>query len=169
LLTLLAASLFSIGAQASAATEKDLEAAMRALSYTGNPPAGTVRMGIVFQPGSERSRNEATETAKLLGTGMQIGSVTVVPVLLKLTELDHASVDMVLLTQGVGAEAQDLAKTMTVRKLPCFTVDLSQVKNGACMMGIQSEPQVVITVNRAAAADSGISFSTIFRMFIKEI
>ncbi|MDR3516593.1 MAG: hypothetical protein P4M00_12290, partial [Azospirillaceae bacterium] len=74
-----------------------------------------------------------------------------------------------LLTDGVGADAAKLAAATKAKQKPCVTTDISQVVSGACVMAVKSEPKVEITVNKAAATDSGVSFAASFRMMIKEI
>jgi hypothetical protein len=43
------------------------------------------------------------------------------------------------------------------------------VHNGACAVGVRSQPRIEVIVNRAAAAASGIVLSAVFRMMITEI
>ena len=51
----------------------------------------------------------------------------------------------------------------------CFTLDITQVEKGACVLGIQSNPKVRIYVSRAAAIASKSTFATVFMMMVSEI
>jgi hypothetical protein len=46
---------------------------------------------------------------------------------------------------------------------------MQQVRNGICVIGVQSSPKVEIRVNSEAASRTGTRFSTIFRMMVTEL
>jgi hypothetical protein len=72
------------------------------------------------------------------------------------------------LTQGAGVGANTVASASRARKIPCITFDLAQVRNGACGIGVKSQPKIEIFVNRKAAAESDTIFSSVFRLMITE-
>ena len=161
---LIMALLFSVHAQAEY-TVRDLQVIVRTLSFLESPFTGEVVLGIVYDPGNARSRNEAQDILQLIGSGLQMGSVTLKAVLAPIGEVDKARMDIILLTEFLDNYKPDAS----VAGLPCITVDLRQVMAGNCVVGIQSTPRVEILVNHAAAQRSGLKFSSVFRMMIKEI
>jgi len=151
-------------------TPKDVQVMARALGFTENPPTGEVNIGIVFAPGNPQSAKEADDLKAMLGAGLKAGNLTLKPVMIKIDELAGAGdVAAFLLTEGVGADGAKIGAEAKSKKKPCVTIDMAQVQSGACVMGIKSEPKVEIVVNKAAAADSGVSFAASFRMMITEL
>ena len=151
-------------------TPKDLQVMARALGFTEKPATGDVVIGIVYAPGNPQSAKEADDLKAMLGAGLKAGNVTLKPVMIKIDELAGAGdVAAFLLTEGVGADGAKLGAAAKSKKKPCVTTDIAQVQSGACVMGIKSEPKVEIIVNKAAAADSGVSFAASFRMMITEL
>lgn len=155
----------SIGAQV---TRTDLQVAARALSFMEQPLTGKVRVGIVYEPDSPRSVQQAQELARLIGTGMQAGRVELQPALVRVADAAAANVDLYFLTEFVAPQAAAGTASLPPNR-PCVTTDLTHVENGSCLMGISSKPKVSIVVNREAAKRSGITFATVFRVMITEI
>ena len=147
--------------------EREVHIAVRALSFMEKPPVGEVRVGIVYMPGNPQSAAEADQLKQMLGDGFRSGNLTLVPVMVKIGEVANASVAVLFLTDGVGAAAE-VSAAAKARRIPCVTFDITQVSGGACAMGVRTEPRIEILVNRAAAADSGVAFSTAFKMLITE-
>lgn len=168
LLALEAASIPSGYARADV-TDKDLQVMARALGFIEKPPTGDVVVGIVYAPGNPQSAKEAQDIQKLIGDGLKGRAVTLKPLLVKIDDVGSADVGAFLLTEGVGADGSKLAAIDKSKQKICMTVDMAQVQSGACLLGVKSEPTVEIVVNKAAAADSGVSFAASFRMMIKEI
>jgi ABC-type uncharacterized transport system substrate-binding protein len=157
------------GAQLNAeVTQTDLQIVARALSFMQEPPTGAVRVGILYSPSTTLSREQAENVQRMLGNGLKVGSVELKPVLVQLADAATAKVDIFLLTENVEkAEAE--AAGIRGTKHPCVTTDMSKVQSGICLMGVRTQPRVQIVVNRAAAAASGVTFATVFRVMITEI
>jgi ABC-type uncharacterized transport system substrate-binding protein len=147
----------------------DMQIMARALSFMQKPLVGEVTVGIVYSPSNTQSAREAGVVRQLLSGGLQVGNLTLKSIPVPIGELAHAKVDIFFLTAGMDTEAQSVPAASRERQIPCVTTDLAQVRNGSCTMGIRSLPKIEIFVNRAAAAASGISFSTVFRMMITEL
>ncbi len=150
-------------------TQSDLLIAGRALSFMENPPSGPIRTGIVYSPSDPHSVEEAANLATMLAGGFHVGNFTMLPVLVKIDDLAAANVGLILLTDHIGSDGLRVPSVTKAKHIPCVTVDISQVQNGDCVMGVKSDPRIEIVVNRAAAAGSGTTFATVFRMLITEI
>jgi ABC-type uncharacterized transport system substrate-binding protein len=151
----------------SAVSVSDFHVAARALSFMTNAPVGTIRVGIVFDPANPHSAADAAEMQRLLSSGLQVGNLTLQPVMVRVDDVDNAQVALFFLTEGVGAVGR-LAEVARSRSVPCITTDLARVREGVCAIGVRSSPRVEILVNQGAAGASGIRFSTAFRMLITE-
>ena len=150
-------------------TQTDMLVAGRAIGFIDNLPRGDVRVAIVYDPDVAQSSQQASEINGLMGDGMRIGSRTLRPVLLPVGQVGSAGAGLYFLTEGVGAKAGAVARASRQRKIPCITFDLSQVRNGNCAMGVQSQPRIEVFVNHAAADASGIVLAAVFRIMITEI
>jgi hypothetical protein len=151
-------------------TATDMQVAARALSFVSNPLSGTVRVGIVYTPGSSKSRRQAESLRTMLAKGLRIGALELRPVLVKSGEKSTADVDLFFLTEYMETnDAANLPGDGTLRQILCITTDIEQVRSGNCVLGVRSRPKVEVFVNRAAAEADGITFSTVFRVMITEL
>lgn len=151
-------------------TKADVQVAARALSFVSDPLSGTARVGIVYAKSSPRSVREAERLRRILVDGLRIGAVELRPVLVETADVADADVELFFLTEHMAAtETPNLLGNNNRQPILCITTDIEQVRNGACVMGIRSQPKVEVFVNRASAAANGITFSTVFRVMITEL
>jgi hypothetical protein len=149
-------------------TPTDLQIAARALSFMEKPPSGNIRLGIIYIPGDDHSIREADSVAKLLGSGLRAGNLEFIPVLVGIDAAVSAPVDLFFIPEGIGDRAREVSSATAARKLACITVDITQVEDGRCVLGVRALPKVRIYINRAAAVNSGTSFVSVFRMMVTE-
>ena len=130
--------------------------------------AGKATLGVVFDPSKPASVAEKNALMAALGSGYAAGTLTLVG---KAIEADAvggaAGVQALFVTGGVNYGA--VGSAAKGKKLITIGSDMACVRSGACAMGVETEPKVSITVNRAAAAAVGASFKAAFRMMITEI
>ena len=159
---------FAPGAAHAEFTLSDLQIAGRALGFLDKPVQGQVTAGIVYSPANPQSLREAQALKDMLGDGLRIGNVTLRPVLISVTDLQHSTAALFLLTDDVE-DAAPLVEAVRNKRIPCITTDLSKVKSGSCAIGVRSQPKIEILVNRNAAIGSDLKFSAVFRMMITEM
>lgn len=158
----------STGAHADV-VQNDLVVAARTLGFLENAPTGELTVAVVYVSANAASVESANAVQKILSGGLKVGRITLVPVMVKLEDLQAAKPRIVFLADGVEPkDAAKVAEFSAARKVPCFTIDIEQVRQGACSVGVRSRPKVEILVNREAAADSGMKFASVFRMMITE-
>jgi hypothetical protein len=150
-------------------TPMDLQVAGRALGFLDKPLSGDIQVVVVYAQNSPQSVEAAESLRSQMGAGLKVGNSTLRPVLVPLTEIGKVNAGLLFLAPGAGAEADALKQVVQAKHLACFTTDIAQVQAGRCAVGVRSQPRIEIIVNRAAAAASGVSFSTVFRMMITEI
>jgi hypothetical protein len=146
----------------------DLQVAARALSFMEAPLVGTVRVGILHSPSDARSAQDAEALRTLLGGGMRVGSIELRAVMVPVGSLEAAEVDLLFITEHSAALDPRFANAIALKRVPCVTTDLDEVRDGKCLMGVRSRPKVEILVNRAVAEASGVKFATVFRVMITE-
>jgi hypothetical protein len=170
LLLALAPSILSHPALA-AVSENEVTIAARTLGFLEKPLTGEVRVGIVVAPDDARSSRDAVALQKFMSGGLRVGGLTLKPVMVPIDGIDGidgASVDLLFLTEGLGARASKAGAFGRAKRIPCITLDIDQVRNGNCAIGVKSNPRVEILVNRDAAAQSGVSFAGAFKMLITD-
>ena len=150
-------------------TLSDLQIAGRALGFLEKPLSGDVKAGIVYTPEDPRSVAEAGALKSLIGDGLRVGNVKLIPVLVSVAELSRADAALFLLTAGITeAGTKSVTAAAVAKHTPCITTDLAQVRAGVCAMGVRAQPKIEIFVNRAAAASTNLAFSAVFRIMITE-
>lgn len=164
----LALSLAATGASAEA-TRTDFQILARALSFMESPPSGNVRIGIVYSSDDARTRRQAEATAEMLDGGMRVGNISLEAALVAIEDAADADVDFFFVLDSFRGELDEIAAASSKRRLPCVTTDIDRVREGACTLGVRSQPKVEILVNRTMAEKTGARFATAFRMMITEI
>lgn len=168
-IALAAALLFIAGRATAIVMPQDLQIAARALGFLAKPPSGEVRVAVVYAADSPQSVQEAGHLMQMLGNGLTVGNITLKPTLVSVDALARTRAGLIFLSPGVGSEGRLVAAASRSAQIPCVTTDLSQVRSGNCAIGIRSAPEIEILVNHAAAAATGTTFSTIFRVMITEL
>jgi hypothetical protein len=146
----------------------DLQLTARVLGFMEKPLTGTVRLGIVYIPDDVQSVQSADAIVALVGGGLKAGNLLFTAVRVPINEVATAQIDAFFLPDGLGSQAGPIAAATEKMKVPCITLDVVQVQNGTCSLGVQVIPKVQIYVNRAAAANSDTTFVSVFRMMITE-
>lgn len=147
----------------------DLQLAARTLSFMENPLSGRVRVGIVYSPTSSRSEAQAQDLAVRLASGLRVGEMELLPVLVPIESADSADVDFFLMTEFLPPTTSNLSSVSASRQIACVTTDVRQVEAGQCTVAIRSQPRIEIIVNREVADNSGVRFATAFRVMVTEI
>jgi hypothetical protein len=147
-------------------SQTDLLVAGRAIGFIQKFDKGDVRVAIVYAPNSAESLQEANEIRSLMGTGFRVGDNVLMPFLIRADQAADADARLFFLTHGAPGAA--VAGASKARKIPCITFDLAQVRNGSCVIGVQSRPRIQVFVNRKAAEESTTVFSNLFRLMITE-
>lgn len=153
---------------ANADPAKDLQVAGRALTFLENGPTGKATLGVVFDSSKPASVAEKNAVMAALGAGFSAGGLTLVGKPVDASAVAGvAGVQALYVTAGVNYAA--VGGAAKGKKLVTIGSDPACVKSGACTMGVETDPKVTITVNRAAAAAVGAAFKAAFRMMITEI
>jgi ABC-type uncharacterized transport system substrate-binding protein len=151
-----------------AASADDVAIVARTLGFMEKPLTGVVRVGIVYAPGTPQSSQDAAALQKIMETGVKVGGLSLTPVMVPVDGVAQANVDLLFLADGIGARGPEVGAAARARQIPCVTLDIPQVRNGDCAIGVRSEPRVEILVNQEAASRSGVGFAGAFKMLITE-
>ena len=169
LFALLLVSMLSITLPAFADVgDNEVKIAARTLGFLEKALTGVVRVGIVVAPDDPQSSRDAVALQRIMDDGLKVGGLTLKPVMVPIDGIDGANVDLLFLTEGIGARASKAGDFGRTKRIPCITLDIDQVRNGNCAIGVKSNPRVEILVDRDAATLSGVSFAGAFKMLITE-
>lgn len=152
-----------------AVTAKDIQVAGRVLGFTSDPLSGDVKVGIVYDPDNAISAQDEHALVTILGGGLTIGNIDLIPVPITIKQLATTSTDIIFLTEGVGAAAAKVGAQAAQEKIPCITTDLAATRAGFCAIGIQTDPKVQITINKVTATASDVYFTSAFMLMVTEI
>ena len=167
--TLICTCLLTAGPCHAAVTERDIQVAARILGFTTNPLTGNVRVGIVYDPANARSKADEQALIGILGPGLVVGGITLIPVPITIENVFNTPANLLFLTAGLGSQAAEVGASARAFKILCMTTEVSATQAGECAVSVQTAPKVQITINRATAAASGITFESAFMLMITEI
>jgi len=166
---LCAATMLTPFAASAAVTAKDIQVAGRVLGFTATPLTGDVKLGIVYDPANAGSTADEQALMGILGSGLAVGGVNLIGVPVTLANVASTPADVLFLTAGLGAAGAAAGTQAAAKKQICVTTDLAATQAGNCAVSVASDPKVTITVNKAAASASGVSFGAAFMLMITQI
>jgi len=164
-----AAAMLTPRAGHAAVTARDIEVAGHILALTSNPLSGKVRVGIVYDPDNPISTQDERSMLAILGSGLAIGDVNLIPVPLAIGNITAIPTDIIFLTTGLGPSAVKARDQAARERILCMTTDLAATQAGFCAVGLQIDTKVHINIDLAALAASNVSFTEAFMLMVNEI
>ncbi|NQY15293.1 MAG: DUF4154 domain-containing protein [Henriciella sp.] len=146
--------------------EKDIEVAARTFKFVEGAPSGEALLGIVSDPAIAASSSQANALAAALEGGKTISGVTFVPKVIAPSEI--SGVDVVFVTNGMGAHHEAIGAAVSSGQLLSFSTDKTCVTAKHCFMAVQSAPKVEITISRSATEAAGLQLNQALKMMVDE-
>ncbi|MDR3526850.1 MAG: hypothetical protein P4L57_06185 [Rhizomicrobium sp.] len=144
-------------------TAKDAQILGRVLGFLDPAPPSSVTLALVYDSAASKAEADAL-AGQIAGKS---GNFTLVPKVVKASDLGGSGANAILLMDGVSAgAATDAVKS---KKIPCFTSDSALVKSGTCLISIKTDGKVEILVSGSLQKASGVGFGAAFRMMITEV
>jgi hypothetical protein len=137
----------------------------KALNFLDPPLTGRPVVALVYKDGNDLSHRDAEALAEQLD-GATLGGVAVRTLVIGSRELATAQFQLVITADAVDSEP--VIEAARAHRALCITAEVEAVSAGHCTMAIRSARRVEIFINRDAAAQSGFSFATAFRMMVHE-
>jgi len=151
--------------QAASLSAKDVQVIAKSLGFLDPAPPGGV-IAVVYS--SRASKADADAVVASFGDGLASSGGTIKARSVDITSIGTgAGYIAIIMSSGVTWNAANIA--VMTHGIQCITGNLALVSSAACIMAVQSDPRVSITVNRAAAQAAGIGFASAFTMLIHEI
>jgi hypothetical protein len=161
-------ALVSLGApvcRADSLQPEELQILAKAVSFMEPPLTGQPVVAIVFADGDAASHRDAEVLAGQVNA-VRFGGVAVTPLVVSSAALAGTKFQMIITAAGV--DSIPVIEAAEAHHVLCITADVDAVRAGHCTMAIRSSRKIEIFLNRDAAAQSGLSFATAFRMMVHE-
>lgn len=149
-------------------TQKDVLIMGRALGQLEPAPGAGSVVAIVYSSDKPASKAAADAVLGFVGEGLKAGATVLKAKLVEAAALgDGTGFAAIIATPG--SDSTRIMAAVRARHIPCVSGDPEQVRAGACVMSIRSDPKVEILVNRETAVAAGVTFASAFRMMYREI
>jgi hypothetical protein len=153
--------------RAASLSGRDVHIIAKALGFLDPAPSGGT-VAVVYASFDAASKADADAVVALFADGLAVGGRTVSAKAVDVARLGRGDVYVALIA-ALGVQGGALMDAAKARKIPCITSVTAMVQAGQCLVAVHSEPQVDITVNRAATQSVGIHFNAAFGMLVHEI
>lgn len=158
------ATLCLLTTPALADSKKDIETISKAVSFMNGGPSGDVEMAVVFDPSNPDSVAHADEIAGLSSGG--VGSkVKLNGAKVSAASVGGTSAPVIFLTRGSSAAYSSALSKAKANGGLTVSTDSACLGSG-CVMVVQTQPSVDISVSTDLAASSGVEFASAFSMMI---
>ncbi len=153
-------------ARAASLSPKDALIIAKALGFLEPAPAGGT-VAVLYGAGAA-SKADAEGIAALFAGGLASGggTITAKPVDTATLADGAGFIAVILATGAPGEAAMNAARS---HKILTITASVADVQAAHCVMAVQTDPEVDLTVNRAAAQAAGLRFAAALAMLIHEI
>jgi hypothetical protein len=156
-------------AQAGAApSAQDIEAISHTLGFIkGMPQAGALRIGIVCNPGDEAHADIKRIVDAFAGSSGP-GTTSLIAVAVAADAIkDAGDLHALLLMPGTEGFAHDIVAEATRRRVVTVSTDPECLVVKTCVLWVQAEPHVAVTLDTALAETLSVRVSPIFAMMVK--
>ena len=143
---------------------------VRTLGFLKNPPEGLSDFAVIYDPANPDSTRDKTAVYDAIDGGTPIGPAIIRTAPIPVTELHRIkNYRYILITSGIDSYIPKIRQMIQGSGIVTITTNLNYVASGDCVLGVSSDPKVQVLLNRNAASDAAVSFSTSFRMMIQEM
>ena len=154
----------------SGTTIKDVLISVRTLVFLSSPPEGLSDFAVIYDPNNPESVKDKDAVYDAIDGGTPIGQAIIRTAPIPVAEINRINgYKFLLITSGMDKFIPQIQKMVQGKGIVTISTNLSFVTSGECVLGVTSEPNIMVLLNRAAARDAAVTFSTSFRMMIQEM
>jgi hypothetical protein len=150
-------------------SETDLNAVAHTLGFVDSiPRLGAVKIGIVYGDGEAAgvaARRVAASLAKIAGPGS--ATIDATPIAAATIKTSGQEMQAFFLMAGTSAYAHDIVERATQDRTVTISSDPACLENHICVLWVQAEPHVSVTLDTALADTLTVRVSPIFAMMVK--
>jgi hypothetical protein len=147
---------------------KDIQVGIRGVEFLTDPPRGRVEVAIIRDPQNKGSEQDA-EAIEGWVVAASTDKIDLAPILVDIRDLDRAPpVRIAIVARGLEPYFDQILAFARHNGTLTITADLACVRSGNCILGVVTEPNVEVIVNRRTSLDCGLDFVRAFRMMVKE-
>ncbi len=153
---------------ARATSFKDIQVGIRGIAFLTDPPRGRVEVAIIRDAQSRSSEQDA-EAIEGWVAAAGTDKLDLVPRLVDIRDLDRTGpVRIAIVASGLEPYFGRILAFAQRNGTLTITADLACVRSGNCILGVTTEPNVEVIVNRRTSLACGLDFVRSFRMMVKE-
>lgn len=170
LLPVLALGLASGGARAAdMPSAEDIDAISHTLGFIdGMPRTGTIVVGVVYDGAAPDGRTDAAKIAALVAAAGGPGTTRLTAVPIDAAAIGrHPDVDALLLLPGLKAFSAKIMEAAGDRHIPTVSTDPQCIDQQLCVLWVEAQPRVSVTLNTKLADALSLRISPIFAMMVK--
>jgi hypothetical protein len=147
---------------------QDIDAISHTLGFVdGIPHAGKIRIGVVYDGSTETGRSDAAKVADAVAAAAGPGTTQLAAVAIAAADIGGAAdVDALLLMPRLNAFTRDIVDAAARRHLPTISTDPGCIEQQLCVLWVQAEPRVSVTLNTQLAEALSVHISPIFAMMV---
>lgn len=160
--------LFSL-IQSSFATvaQKDFKVITRSIGFMQGLSKGQEDFAIVYNPSIQSSVNEAENFKNMLEKKKSIKGLKLIPRFVPVQHLSEIrQARFVFVTDSLAPHHAQIYNAAAKNDALSITLDRNCVINGHCILYVNTEHRVDITVHKAAAEKSNIKFEPVFMVMV---
>ena len=147
---------------------EDIDAISHTLGFIeGMPHDGTIRIAVVYDGKAEHGRSDALRVAGAIAAAPGPGAARLGAVGIDAADIGKTSnVDALLLLPGLKDFAQAITTAAAARHLPIVSTDPQCIEQQLCVLWVQAQPRVSVTLNTKLADALSVRVSPIFAMMV---
>jgi hypothetical protein len=149
-------------------TEKDVVVITRIIGLLENGPRGMVEIGLI--DGDPGTKTDIATFRVLAETAPSVGGIRLKPVEIKYDDLATTNVKVIFIPDGISkTHIKKIFEIAKIKKIITISTSVQCLIMQECAISVTSSPAVDVKISVAAAAATNVSFSSTFRMIIKEV
>jgi len=149
------------------ASNKDIATISKAISFMQNGPKGTLNVAIAYDPSDKESFNYASEVEEALASPVGSGRVKLLGKKVPVQSLNkNNDYKVIFVTKGLVSKYKKILEDAQNRGIITVSTDVECLDRGGCLLTVETNPNVEISMNTKVADRTGIRFESAFRMMI---
>jgi len=148
-------------------TKKDFQVIARSIGFLNNLPKGEETFTIVYDPSIQSSQDEARTLKEMFSKKKSIKGLKIRTQFVPIQHLSEIGAPkFIFVASNLGQHHAYINQIAQRNKTLSITLDRSCVESGNCILYINTDKRVDITVNKAAAERANIQFAPVFMVMV---
>lgn len=148
-------------------TKKDFQVIARSIGFLNNLPKGEETFTIIYDPAISSSQDEARALKEMFSKKKSIKGLKIRTQFVPIQHIaEIGAPKFIFVTSNLGPHHGHINQVAQRHNSLSITLDRSCVESGNCILYINTEKRVDITVNKSAAERANIQFAPVFMVMV---